>query len=51
MVRIIASFCSLVLGGGEKQEVGKGELGRRKKKREGLFSWSTVPRLELHLRP
>lgn len=38
MVRIIASFCSLVLDGGKKQEVGKGKLGRRKKKREGLFS-------------
>lgn len=51
MVRIIASFCSLVLGGGKTWEVGKGELGRRKKKREGLFPRSTVPRLELHLGP
>lgn len=51
MVRIIASFCSLVLGGGKTWEVGKGELGRRKKKREELFSPSTVPRVEFHLGP
>lgn len=52
---LVGPYYCLILqsgaGWGKRGEVGKGELGRRKKKREGLFSQSTVPRLELHLRP
>lgn len=47
-------YCLILQSGarwGRHGRWGKGELGRRKKKREGLFSRSTVPRLELHLGP
>ena len=48
LLPLSAVWCSV----GEKHgRWGRGELGRRKKKREGLFSRSTVPRLELYLGP
>lgn len=47
-------YCLILQSGagwGKTWAVGKGELGRRKKKREELLSPSTVPGVELHLGP